>query len=33
MLGVNLRAKNYVKAVKDYCIAIINNSHLFFDLN
>jgi len=33
MLGVNLKAKNYVKAVKDYYIAIINNSHLFFDLN
>jgi hypothetical protein len=31
MLGVNLKAKNYVKAVKDYYNAIINNSHLFFE--
>ena len=33
ILGVNLKAKNYVKALKDYFSAIINNSHLFFDLN
>ena len=33
MLGVNLKAKNYVKALKDYFTAIINNRHLFFDLN
>jgi hypothetical protein len=33
MLGVNLKSKNYVKALKDYFTAIINNRHLFFDLN
>ena len=33
MLGVNLKAKNYVKALKDYFSAIINNAHLLFDLN
>ena len=33
MLGVNLRASNYIKAVKDYFSAIINKSHLFFDFN
>jgi len=33
MLGVNLKSKNYVKALKDYFSAIINNAHLFFDLN
>jgi uncharacterized membrane protein YgcG len=33
MLGVNLKSKNYVKALKDYFSAIIKNVHLFFDLN
>jgi hypothetical protein len=33
MLGVNLKSKNYAKALKDYFSAIINNAHLFFDLN
>jgi hypothetical protein len=33
MIGVNLKASNYIKAVKDYFSAIINNSHLFFDLH
>ena len=33
MLGVNLKSKNYVKALKDYFTAILNNRHLFFDLN
>jgi len=33
MLGVNLKSKNYVKALKDYFSAIIDNVHLFFDLN
>jgi hypothetical protein len=33
MLGVNLRASNYIKALNDYFSAVINNSHLFFDFN
>jgi hypothetical protein len=32
-LGVNLKAKNYVKALNDYLNAIIKNSNLLFDMN
>lgn len=31
MLGINLKAKNYVKALNGYFNAIIKNQHLFFD--
>ena len=32
-LGVNLKAKNYVKELNDYLNAIIKNSNLLFDMN
>jgi hypothetical protein len=32
-LGVNLKAKNYVKALNDYLNAIIKNSNLLFEMN
>ena len=31
--GMNLKAKNYVQAVKEFISVIVNKSNLFFDLN
>ena len=33
MLGVNLKAKNYVKALNNYFNALLKNSNLIFDMN
>ncbi|HBT93848.1 MAG TPA: hypothetical protein DEB23_06270 [Chitinophagaceae bacterium] len=33
MLGVNLKAKNYVKALNNYFNPLLKNSHLIFDMN